>query len=55
FSDQLNDWEQKMRDRTPLQRAGTAEDVAEAVGFLATCNPFLTGQTLVVDGGLSLI
>lgn len=55
FSDQLTDWEQKMRDRTPLQRAGTAADVAQAVGFLATCNPFLTGQTLVVDGGLSLI
>ncbi|MGH9415852.1 MAG: SDR family NAD(P)-dependent oxidoreductase [Terriglobales bacterium] len=50
----LNDWERKMRDRTPLARAGTPADVAAAVRFLATCNPFLTGQTLVVDGGLSL-
>ena len=55
FSSELSPWEQKMRDRTPLQRAGTPDDVAQAVRFLATCNPFLTGQTLVVDGGLSLL
>ncbi len=37
----------------PLQRVGTAEDVAEAVLFLATA-PFVTGQELFVDGGRSL-
>ena len=55
FGSALSPWEDKMRDRTPLQRAGTPQDIASAVTFLATCNPFLTGQTLVVDGGLSLI
>lgn len=50
----LNAWEVKMRERTPLARAGAPADVADAVRFLATCNSFLTGQTLVVDGGLSL-
>ena len=40
---------------TPLQREGTAEDVAAAVAFL--CSPaagFITAHTLVVDGGLSV-
>lgn len=55
LGDGLNAWEQHMRNRTPLQRAGTPQDVADAVLYLATCNRFLTGQTLVVDGGLSLI
>ncbi len=40
----------------PLQRMGTAEDSADAVEFL--CSPrasFLTGQNILVDGGLSLV
>ncbi|HVB76501.1 MAG TPA: 3-oxoacyl-ACP reductase FabG [Candidatus Nitrosotalea sp.] len=40
---------------TPLRREGTAEDVAAAVGFLCSAGgAFITGHTLVVDGGLSL-
>lgn len=40
--------------RTPMQRNGTAQDVAEAVLFFATNSGFVTGQILAVDGGLGL-
>jgi len=40
--------------RTPMQRNGTAEDVAAAVLFFATGPHFITGQILSVDGGLGL-
>jgi len=40
--------------RTPLGRLGEPEDVAAAVQFLASPDSaFITGQVLVVDGGLS--
>jgi len=40
--------------KTPMQRNGTAEDVAAAVLFFATGPHFITGQLLAVDGGLGL-
>jgi 3-oxoacyl-[acyl-carrier protein] reductase/pteridine reductase len=40
--------------RTPMQRNGTAEDVAAAALFFATAPHFITGQLLAVDGGLGL-
>jgi pteridine reductase len=40
--------------RTPMQRNGTAEDVAQAVLFFAAGPSFVTGQILSVDGGLGL-
>ena len=39
-------------ERTPLKRACTAEDIAEAILFLGAGAAMVTGQTLVVDGGL---
>jgi 3-oxoacyl-[acyl-carrier protein] reductase/pteridine reductase len=40
--------------KTPMQRNGSAEDVAAAVLFFATGPHFITGQLLAVDGGLGL-
>lgn len=44
----------RFAEKTPMQKNGSAADVAEAVRFFATCPRFVTGQVLVVDGGLSL-
>jgi NAD(P)-dependent dehydrogenase (short-subunit alcohol dehydrogenase family) len=36
----------------PTKRAATPEDIAETIMFLASGKaPFLTGQSIVVDGG----
>jgi NAD(P)-dependent dehydrogenase (short-subunit alcohol dehydrogenase family) len=44
-----------IRSHTPLGRWGDPEDVADVVGFLASpASRFMTGTTLVVDGGISL-
>jgi NAD(P)-dependent dehydrogenase (short-subunit alcohol dehydrogenase family) len=40
--------------KTPMQRNGTAADVASAALFFATAPHFITGQLLAVDGGLGL-
>jgi NAD(P)-dependent dehydrogenase (short-subunit alcohol dehydrogenase family) len=38
---------------TPAGRAGTGEEVAEAVLFFLKSSKFITGQLVAVDGGLS--
>ena len=37
--------------RTLLGRLGTPQDIAQAMLFLAAGAPYITGETLVVDGG----
>jgi NAD(P)-dependent dehydrogenase (short-subunit alcohol dehydrogenase family) len=49
------DWIEAARRNTPLRRFGTAEEVADAVEFLASPRAaYVTGQTLALDGGYSL-
>ncbi|GAA4880843.1 pteridine reductase [Ferrimonas pelagia] len=40
--------------QVPLARMGRAQDIAQAVRFLALDAPYITGQILAVDGGRSL-
>jgi NAD(P)-dependent dehydrogenase (short-subunit alcohol dehydrogenase family) len=44
----------KMIRAIPLRKAGTAEDIAQMVLFLAAHSDFITGQVFVVDGGKSI-
>jgi NAD(P)-dependent dehydrogenase (short-subunit alcohol dehydrogenase family) len=39
--------------KTPAGRAGSADEIADAVVFFLTASDFMTGQVLAVDGGLS--
>ncbi len=50
-----DDIKQKMLDTIPLKSFGTAEDVANAAVFLASeQSKYITGQTLSVDGGMTM-
>jgi NAD(P)-dependent dehydrogenase (short-subunit alcohol dehydrogenase family) len=44
---------EKLAHKTLLRRVGSAEDVAEAVVYLANAR-FVTGQEILVDGGVVL-
>jgi 3-oxoacyl-[acyl-carrier protein] reductase len=46
---------EEMLSRVPLGRAGTPEEVAEAVIFLASAGAYITGQVITVDGGLLMV
>ncbi len=44
----------RLVSRLPLQRTATMEEIAAALDFLLA-NEYVTGQTIVVDGGYSLL
>jgi 3-oxoacyl-[acyl-carrier protein] reductase len=48
------DRKQASIERTPLKRACMPEDIAETIFFLCAGAAMITGQTVIVDGGLTL-
>jgi enoyl-[acyl-carrier protein] reductase III len=53
--DNWSKWEKEWLAATPKRRLGTPQDIAEVIAFL--CSPaadFICGQTIVVDGGITL-
>jgi NAD(P)-dependent dehydrogenase (short-subunit alcohol dehydrogenase family) len=47
-------WVEYLKDRIPLKRPGEPNDLNGAIVFLASdASAYITGQTLLVDGGIS--
>lgn len=53
-ADRYPDLLQRVAEQTPMKRAGSPQDVVSAVMYFATAPHFITGQILMVDGGLGL-
>ena len=55
FHEKMTDAQQQhnLANRIPLHREGTVEDVAQAAQLMIT-NEFITGETVVIDGGMTM-
>lgn len=51
FAARWPEWQAATNAGYPLGRIATAQEVAEAAVWLCTQAGFMTGQTLVLDGG----
>ena len=51
--DEPDERHRQLIEATPARRSGTGEEVAAAVSYFLRATNFVTGQVLVVDGGLS--
>lgn len=49
----VEEWK-RLVERLPLKRSATVQEIASALEFLLR-NEYVTGQTLVIDGGYSLL
>ena len=54
YGDDYSETVARAAESYPLGRIATTEDVAAAIVSLVTGSDFVTGQTLLIDGGLSL-
>jgi 3-oxoacyl-[acyl-carrier protein] reductase len=50
----LEDYKQRAIERAVLKRSCVPQDIADVIVFLCVGTSMITGQTIVVDGGLSL-
>lgn len=50
----LNDEDNKLLKKVPLQRTTTPQEIARLITLLATASASMTGQTIAIDGGRSL-
>jgi 3-oxoacyl-[acyl-carrier protein] reductase len=55
LGDQYERLMQRRAERTPLGRVATPDDVAQTILGLVEGSDFVTGQTVVIDGGYSLV
>ncbi|HET8995910.1 MAG TPA: SDR family NAD(P)-dependent oxidoreductase [Acetobacteraceae bacterium] len=53
-TDMLHGWAEEAAKRIPLGRLGAPEEVAQAV-LLVLGNAYMTGQTVILNGGMSFI
>ncbi len=54
FNEENKEQEIIPKDRIPKRRYSSPDDIFEVVFFLATSTDYLTGQDIIIDGGLAL-